>query len=190
MGVPAAWDEVVEEHRGGVRASILDAAGALAHEHGVTGVTMSGVAERAGIGRATLYRYFPDLESVLRAWHERHVGGQLEQLERAAAAGHGAEGGLRSALTAYAMLRHHQTGSDLGAALHRGAAADAAREHLVSFLSDLIERGVADGALRSDVPAAELSAFVLSGLDAAAGARSKAAVHRVVALVLDAVAAR
>jgi hypothetical protein len=27
----------------------------------------------AGIGRATLYKYSPDIESVLLAWHEGHA---------------------------------------------------------------------------------------------------------------------
>jgi AcrR family transcriptional regulator len=40
-------------------------------------------AEASGIGRATLYKYFPDVESILRAWHERQVGAHLHQLHAA-----------------------------------------------------------------------------------------------------------
>jgi AcrR family transcriptional regulator len=41
---------------------------------------MSQIAERAGIGRATLYKYFPDVETILLAWHERQITGHLEHL--------------------------------------------------------------------------------------------------------------
>jgi AcrR family transcriptional regulator len=34
---------------------------------------MSQIAAETGIGRATLYKYFPDVEAILVAWHERQV---------------------------------------------------------------------------------------------------------------------
>jgi hypothetical protein len=34
----------------------------------------------SGIGRATLYTYFPNVESILAVWHERHVASHLAQL--------------------------------------------------------------------------------------------------------------
>lgn len=37
----------------------------------------------SGIGRATLYKYFPDVEAVFVAWHERQVAQHLEQLAKA-----------------------------------------------------------------------------------------------------------
>ncbi|GAA4816201.1 TetR/AcrR family transcriptional regulator [Nocardioides caeni] len=60
---------------------ILDAAGELFAEHGVTGVTgvaMADVAVAAGCSRATLYRYFPDRAALDRAFVQREalrVGG-------------------------------------------------------------------------------------------------------------------
>jgi AcrR family transcriptional regulator len=41
---------------------------------------MSQIAEQAGIGRATLYKYFPDVEAILLAWHEGQITGHLEHL--------------------------------------------------------------------------------------------------------------
>jgi AcrR family transcriptional regulator len=64
-----------------VRNATLDAAGALVAESGLVSVTMSRIAERTGIGRATLYKYFPDLDAVLVAWHQRHIEGHLNHLE-------------------------------------------------------------------------------------------------------------
>ena len=78
--MPRLWNDTIETHRRDVRNAILDAAGSLANEHGVLSATMSRIAEEAGIGRATLYKYFPDAEAVLHAWHERHVSEHLEQL--------------------------------------------------------------------------------------------------------------
>ena len=54
--MPKLWTETIEEHRREVREAILDAAWALAAEHGPLSVTMSQVAQAAGIGRATLYK--------------------------------------------------------------------------------------------------------------------------------------
>src|SRR2546421_7226490 len=41
---------------------------------------MSQIAEKTGVGRATLYKYFPDVEAILLAWHERQIGAHLAQL--------------------------------------------------------------------------------------------------------------
>ena len=43
-------------------------------------MTMSKIAERTGIGRATLYKYFPDVESILTAWHQRQIRDHLGRL--------------------------------------------------------------------------------------------------------------
>lgn len=42
----------------------------LVAERGLRSVTMSEIAQRVGIGRATVYKYFSDVESILLAWHE------------------------------------------------------------------------------------------------------------------------
>jgi len=51
-------------------------------ERGLTSVKMSHMAERTGIGRPTLYKYFPDVEAILLAWHQQHVEEQLDELIR------------------------------------------------------------------------------------------------------------
>jgi AcrR family transcriptional regulator len=61
----------------------LDTTAALVHEHGLAAVTMSQIAAATGIGRATLYKYFPDVEAILVAWHERQITRHLRQLAAA-----------------------------------------------------------------------------------------------------------
>lgn len=69
--MPRLWNETIESHRHAVRDAALDATAALVAEHGPLSVTMSAIAERTGVGRATVYKYFPDVESIMLAWHER-----------------------------------------------------------------------------------------------------------------------
>lgn len=43
-------------------------------------VSMSRIADETGIGRATLYKYFPDVETIMTTWHKRQVTQHLQQL--------------------------------------------------------------------------------------------------------------
>jgi AcrR family transcriptional regulator len=71
--VPKLWDETIDEHRRAVRGSVPETTAALVAEQGLRAVTMSRIAAQSGIGRATLYKYFPDVESIMVAWHERQI---------------------------------------------------------------------------------------------------------------------
>jgi len=79
--MPRIWADTMEGHRRQVNDAILDATADLIGEQGPLSVAMSAIADRAGIGRATLYKYFPDVESILVAWHTRDFGGHLHRLE-------------------------------------------------------------------------------------------------------------
>ncbi|HKA49020.1 MAG TPA: helix-turn-helix domain-containing protein, partial [Candidatus Dormibacteraeota bacterium] len=57
--MPKLWKETIEAHRREVGEAILDTTVALVIEHGLRSVTMSQIADQTGIGRATLYKYFP-----------------------------------------------------------------------------------------------------------------------------------
>src|SRR4030095_5134804 len=105
--VPKIWTETIATHRREVRDAILDTTAALMSERGLLGVTMSEIAEETGIGRATLYKYFPDVESILLAWHDRQITAHLAQLsEIRDQGGHAAER-LEAVLEAYALLSSH-----------------------------------------------------------------------------------
>ena len=78
--MPKLWTETIDAHRRAVRDAALDATAALVAEHGLTSVTMSQIATETGVGRATLYKYFPDVEAILLAWHERQITRHLQHL--------------------------------------------------------------------------------------------------------------
>lgn len=52
------------------RAAILDAALAVFATQGASGATMPAIAEHAGVGAGTLYRYFPSKEALLNAVYQ------------------------------------------------------------------------------------------------------------------------
>lgn len=183
--MPKLWTDTIEEHRHQVREAILAATAALVDDQGLLSVTMSAIAERSGIGRATLYKYFPDVEAILLAWHERKIGGHLEELARLAHRPGTPGDRATAALEAYALMRHNSRGqhdTDLGAFLHRGPHLAGAERALHGLIHHLLDEAAHAGEVRDDVPAAELATYCLHALDAAASAASAAAVHRLVTL--------
>jgi AcrR family transcriptional regulator len=182
--VPKLWNDTIEAHRREVRDAILDATAALVHEHGLAAVTMSQIAEDTGIGRATLYKYFPDVEAILAAWHERHVGGHLEHLSQLARQAGSARARLGAVLEAYAMIMHHRPEPELSALLHRGEHVRRAERRLQEFIRDLLSEGAKAGDVRGDVAPDELAKYCLHALTAAGGLSSKAAVQRLVAVTV------
>jgi AcrR family transcriptional regulator len=182
--IPKLWEDTIETHRRSVRDAALDAAGTLVGEMGLRGVTMSAIAERTGIGRATLYRYFSDADAILAAWHERHVTGHVERLGRLAEGEGAAVERLEALLIAYARAEREQPRDEIAATLHGGPHMGAARHRLSALLAGLISEAAADGAIRTDVTAAELAEYCLHALGAAGESRSRAAVLRLVTVTM------
>lgn len=185
--VPKLWSETIDSHRRTVRESILDAVERLAIEYGVASVTMSQIAEQAGIGRATLYKYFPDVGAILAAWHERQVGHHLEQLVAVSETEADPSQRLDALLGTYArVLREsrHRHDSDLGAmAPHSGPHVDHAEQRLRQLMTDAVAAAAVAGSVRTDTPAGELASYCLHALDAAVAASSDAAVARLITVI-------
>jgi AcrR family transcriptional regulator len=182
--VPKLWSETIDAHRRAVRDATMDATAALVAEHGVSAVTMSRIAGETGIGRATLYKYFPDVESILLAWHERQIARHLQRLTEIR---DGADDPLKAVVEAYALIQHQHGGGPEEALLHAGEHVARARGRLRDLLRDLIADDARAGRGRDDVPPEELATFCLHALGAAHGLPSKAAVRRLVAVTLAAV---
>jgi AcrR family transcriptional regulator len=185
--VPRLWNETIQAHRAAVREATLDATAALVAQHGLTSVTMSAIAEATGIGRATLYKYFPDVEAILLAWHERQITGHLQQL--ADVRDHASDVGqrLQAVLEAYALISHESRGhrnSELGAFLHRDGQVARAEQQLHGMIRDLLTECSRTGDVRDDVAPDELASYCLHALAAASGLPSKQAVRRLVTVTL------
>lgn len=182
--VPRLWDETIEAHRRAVRDATLDTTAALVAQHGLASVTMSQIAEHTGIGRATLYKYFPDVETILVAWHQRQITEHLDQLADVRDHARNAGERLKAVLEAYALIVHEHHGSDLAALLHRGPHVAPAHQQLHDFVRDLLTEGTASGEVRDDVAPEELASYCLHAVTAARGLPSKAAVQRLVTVIL------
>ncbi|MFF3462619.1 TetR/AcrR family transcriptional regulator [Streptomyces sp. NPDC001984] len=185
--MPKLWNETIEEHRRTVREAILDTTWRLVAEHGLLSVTMSQIAEKVGIGRATLYKYFPDVEAILVAHHDRHVTGHLAQLAELRSRPGDAGERLAAMLEQYAFIcyrRGRHGTEELAALVHRPQHIAHAEQQLVDVFQDLLAEAAKAGALRDDVAPEELARYCLHALAAAGGLPSEAAVRRLVAVTL------
>jgi AcrR family transcriptional regulator len=182
--MPRLWNETIEAHRRAVHDAILDTTWALVTEHGLLSVTMSRVAEETSIGRATLYKYFPDVEAILLAWHERHISGHLGHLAEIRAQAGDARERLEAVLEAYALIEHKRHASELSALLHRGEHAVRAQQRLTDIIRALLTEAADTGHIRDDIGPEELASYCLHALAAASSLPSEAAVRRLVAVTL------
>ena len=186
--MPKLWTQTIETHRREVEDAILDTTAALVDAHGLRGVTMSQIAEQTGIGRATLYKYFPDVESILVAWHERQVAGRLAHLaqlrDEAGNAGQALESVLHALATHMREGANHGHGTDLHALVHQDHHVKVIEQQLHRFVRDLIAEAAKEGSVRTDIPPDELASYCLHALSAAANTPSKPAVQRLVGLTL------
>jgi AcrR family transcriptional regulator len=186
--VPRLWTQNIETHRREVRDAIVDTAESLVAELGLRAVTMGQIAERTGIGRATLYKYFPDVEAILVAWHDRHVTGHLEHLAAARDEATEARERLQTVLTGYALhayARAHQPhAADLAALVHRDEHVAQAQQQLHNLFRGVLTEAAGAGDIRRDVAPAELAEYCIHALNAAARLPTKAATRRLVDVTL------
>jgi len=210
--VPKLWTETIETHRREVNNAILETTAALVGEHGLASVTMSEIAEKTGIGRATLYKYFPDVEAILIAWHERHVTHHLERLTEVRDRAGDPRERLEAVLEAYALISHERAqahapqrshgytrershahsedhphppfATELASYVHRGKHVADAERLLSDFVRDLLADAAKAGDIRADVAPDELADFCIHALGAASVLKSTPAVQRLVAVTL------
>ncbi|MCD0446606.1 TetR/AcrR family transcriptional regulator [Glycomyces sp. A-F 0318] len=172
---------------------LLDAAAQVFTERGGT-AGMAEVAAAAGVGRATLYRYFPNRAALLRGL----VHAASEEVERRIADADidnvdVREGlsrlcrGFMAAGSRYGFLAAVEDQPEKGPDLHR---------RLGDPVRALLERGVAEGVLRDDLPVETLFALFTGLLTQAVrlaardGLGPERAAAAVIALFLDGAALR
>jgi AcrR family transcriptional regulator len=153
---------------------------------------MSQIAARTGIGRATLYKYFPDVETILIAWHDRQVGDHLRHLAEVRGQTT-ADHRLEAVMEAYALIHHrrvrqhsHQPhATELAVFVHQDEHVARAQQQVRDMVRELLAEAVESGQVRQDVAADELASYCVHALAAASGLPSETAVRRLVAVVLS-----
>ncbi len=187
--VPKLWSETIETHRHEVSEAIMETTWSLAVQNGPMSVTMSQIAQQVGIGRATLYKYFPDVETILYARHERHVLDHLARLNELRQRTSSPGDKLEAVALAYAQMCHHraQHGTiELSAYLHKPEHVAAAEKQLLTLFEDLLSDAGANGHVRDTTKADELAVYCVHALAAAGSLQSDAAVRRLVTVTLAA----
>jgi TetR/AcrR family transcriptional repressor of mexCD-oprJ operon len=130
------------------RTAILDAAARVLSERG-TSANMVDVAAAAGVGRATLYRHFPDREELLDALASHAIADSAARL---------ADAGLERAPVAEAIERIVRALTAVGdrytvlAGRHVETDRDEVDRLIAAPVRAVLTRGVESGLLRQDLP--------------------------------------
>jgi AcrR family transcriptional regulator len=183
--MPKLWHDTIEAHRNAVADAIMDRTAAIAAAEGPHALTMARIAQESGIGRATLYKYFTDVEAILSAWHRRQISAHLSDLERIRARHASPLRALEAVLAAYASHSVHDHGMDLGRLLHALPHVAEAHRHLEAFVTQLITEADEADELTQGPSAEERARFALAAMQANPS-HSRATVNRLVAMVLKA----
>jgi AcrR family transcriptional regulator len=138
------------------RVAILKAARSLLDEGGVTAVTMEGIAARAGVGKPTIYRSWPNAHAVAMA---AMLDGADEPRVAAVRRGRTALAELRTQLRRVADVFAGRTGHHvtmmLATAQENTEISKAFRNHFIVARREegraLLKRAVAEGDLRADI---------------------------------------
>lgn len=187
--MPKISGDSLSAHREQIRERVFGAFVELVGERSFEAITMAQLAERAGVGRTSIYHHFRDKDAVVVAFATHETNRYLDGLERVL------EGAASPSERLRRYLRHHLAEGEqfhlgLGPQVY-GLLSDASlreiREHVVAVeavLRDIITDGLADGEFQlapgttaadvlplvhaclnpRSVPADQVVAFVLGGL--------------------------
>jgi AcrR family transcriptional regulator len=146
----ASWSGTLSLHRRAQAERIAAAAMSVVARDGLGGLSMSAIADAAGVSRQTLYKYFPDVDSVLLEMARLSEAVDQDLADRIAAAPDGAAG-LRAFVEAVltASASGHPSPAALAAMLPPAARADLAGHARRSeqLVADVLRRGASDGSL-------------------------------------------
>ncbi|MEV4171043.1 TetR/AcrR family transcriptional regulator [Nonomuraea sp. NPDC049709] len=171
------------------RELIVDTARGVFAEQG-PGATMDEIARLAGVGAGTLYRHFPDRDSLIHAVLADGLDRMIALAEEARAEETWAWDALSRFVRGCAGLRLDLLVSVAGAQVHDVAATpeiDAGRTRLLEALDRVVNAAHAEGALRPDVGAGDVMGVVgllIRGLPALPADLGEELRERAVRLVL------
>lgn len=151
------WQSQLADARSGLRQAIGEAALDLIAERGMPNVSMSAVAEAAGVSRQTLYNHYPDLESIVLDAAKTQI--QMARGHITAAT----EGAPDAAAALDVFVRGTLAGPNGRVVTGSGMSPDREGEVLELLepihqdLRAILERGVHDGSFRSDLVPEDVS---------------------------------
>ncbi|MBZ5740854.1 TetR/AcrR family transcriptional regulator [Nocardioides mangrovi] len=186
--MPRISGESLREHREQLQRRVFSAFAELMGERSFDAISMAAIAERADVGRTSIYHHFPDKESVVVAFASHETEEYLDRLRDVLTAARTPADQLRS------YVRHHLAEGErfhmgLGPQLYGVLGPEsrqAIRTHVVAVedvLRGIIVAGVADGSFAVDdvdgtmslihaclnprhLPPTTIEAFVLGGVSA------------------------
>lgn len=185
--MPKLWNDSIDAHHEAVSDAIFAATATIISRDGFGGLSMARIAQEAGIGRATLYKYFGDLDALLAAWHERTVTQHLELVTATAASHQDPIDALKHTLLAFGSMRRDHQDHAPAALLHGLPHVGRAHGHLRAHLRSLVKAAANRGDVRRDITADELAGFALAALENTRFAKGERSVERTVELILDAI---
>ncbi|HBY47082.1 MAG TPA: TetR/AcrR family transcriptional regulator [Thermomicrobiales bacterium] len=151
--MPRISEATIAKHRHRTETALLDAWGGLLDERGYSDITLTLVAERAGVVRNTVYGYFPDKEHLLLAYLTREVGRFMDGATAAVDEAVGARARLRVLVDHQA--RYFATNAGAGQDLAGIASPDRYPDFAACFapvrdlLVRIIREGIHEGVFRA-----------------------------------------
>jgi AcrR family transcriptional regulator len=133
---------------------IVHASLTLINEHGLSGVTMSQIAETAGVARQTLYNRYGDIESIVAATIERHHRESIDLLGITIGIAESPTDKLEQMVRHFAAMgAHSQHSLELRGALAEElrASLDAYQNVVEGHIMTIIADGQETGAFRSNL---------------------------------------
>lgn len=174
------------------RDRILTAAAELFAERGLS-VPFEQIADRAGVGVATLYRRFPTRADLAAAAFERNLSRYTQAVDRALANPSAWEG-FRALVFGVCELQAGDAGLRdlLTTAFPASSTVEQRTGETVEKLREVIRRAQAEGTLRPDVVAGDIVVMLMAnaGVLKATGTAAPDAWRRFAALMVDAFGAR
>ncbi|MEU1900170.1 TetR/AcrR family transcriptional regulator [Nocardiopsis dassonvillei] len=164
--MPKITAPTIAAHRARTRDRIMDAVDELIRTQGIDRISMTDVANSAGITRTALYNYFPDKPALLLAFTEQVNSAFVERYRRELPSGVSAARRLSAfvRLQLEGMMAHpHPPAAELGASLgpdaYQALAAHVAP--MQRLLTEILEEGTAAGEF-DPLPAEPVSRLALS----------------------------
>ena len=138
----------------GARAAILAAARAILDEGGITAVTMEGIAARAGVGKPTIYRSWPNAHAVAMA-ALMAVQGSPPKPARARSAVGELKLQLRDVAAVFASRMGRQVAIMVASAASETELSKSFRNHFILMRREegraIINRAIAQGEIRRNI---------------------------------------